>query len=290
MRAKNKIKHVKIKNTGLIFEFLLRQVTADVLDKKDNSKTITILKRQFNENTELGKELTLYNTLINTKFKSDKKANFLIEEVLKQRRLINNSQLKREKYNLIKQLKEQFDLNNFMSSTVNKYKTYASIYKLFEYDTEMSAHDKTETYFNLVEYITTDKKLKLTDSVNSQYAKDEDLRILSYKILLEKFNKKYLNLNHKQKSLLKAYINNISNTNLLKEYIEGETKKLKKVLNKRRTVVKDKVVKIKLNEPKIALTHPSGEAQYNTYYRNIVSTDGIKSNYYQAAVFNLNYS
>ena len=248
MRVKNKIKHVKIKNTGLIFEFLLRQVTADVLDKKDNSKTITILKKRFSENTELGKELALYNTLINTKFKSDDKANFLIDEVLKQRRLINNSQLKREKYNLIKQLKEQFNLNNFMSSTVNRYKTYASIYKLFEYDTGMSAHDKTETYFNLVEYITTDKKLKLTDSVNTQYAKDEDLRILSYKILLEKFNKKYLNLNYKQKSLLKAYINNISNTNLLKEYIEGETKKLKKVLNKRRTVVKDRVVKIKLNE------------------------------------------
>ena len=107
MGTNNKIKHVKIKNTGLIFEFLLRQVTADVLDKQNNSKTVNILKKRFNENTELGKELTLYNTLINTKFKSDKKANFLVEEVLKQRRFLNNSQLKREKYNLIKQLKEQ---------------------------------------------------------------------------------------------------------------------------------------------------------------------------------------
>lgn len=248
MRTNNKIKHVKIKNTGLIFEFLLRQVTADVLGKQNNSKTINILKKRFSENTELGKELTLYNTLINTKFKSDKKANFLVEEVLKQRRSLNNSQLKREKYNLIKQLKEQFDLSNFMSSTVKNYKTYASIYKLFEYENGMSAHDKTETHFNLVEYITTTKKPKLTNTVNSQYVKDEDLRILSYKILLEKFNKKYLNLNYKQKSLLKAYINNISNTNMLKEYIDGETKKLKKVLKKNSTVVKDKVVKIKLNE------------------------------------------
>tara|TARA_R110000744_G_scaffold369869_1_gene480297 strand:- start:13 stop:876 length:864 start_codon:yes stop_codon:yes gene_type:complete len=248
MGTNNKIKHVKIKNTGLIFEFLLRQVTADVLDKRDNSKTVNILKKRFNENTELGKELTLYNTLVNTKFKSDKKANFLVEEVLKQRRTLNNSQLKREKYNLIKQLKEQFDLNNFMSSTVKNYKTYASIYKLFEYENGMSAHDKTETHFNLVEYITTSKKTKLTSTVNSQYTNDEDLRILSYRILLEKFNKKYSNLNYKQKSLLKAYINNISNTNLLKEYIEGETKKLKKVLTKNSTVVKDKVVRIKLNE------------------------------------------
>jgi len=248
MGTNNKIKHVKIKNTGLIFEFLLRQVTADVLDKQNNSKTVNILKKRFNENTELGKELTLYNTLINTKFKSDKKANFLVEEVLKQRRFLNNSQLKREKYNLIKQLKEQFNLNNFMSSKVKNYKTYASIYKLFEYENGMSAHDKTETHFNIVEYITTSKKTKLTDTVNSQYAKDEDLRILSYKILLEKFNKKYSNLNYKQKSLLKAYINNISNTNLLKEYVAGETKILKKTLKKSSTIVKDKVVKIKLNE------------------------------------------
>ena len=229
MRTKNKIKHVKIKNTGLIFEFLLRQVTADVLNKKNNSKTIAILKTRFNENTELGKELTLYNTLINTKFKSDKKANFLIDEVLKQRRALNNAQLKREKYNLIKQLKEHFDLNNFMSSTVKKYRIYASVYKLFEYEDKMPANDKTESHFNLVEYITTNNKSKLSNAINSRYAKDEDLRILSYKILLEKFNKKYLNLNYKQKSLLKAYINNISNTNLLKEYIAGETKKLKKV-------------------------------------------------------------
>ena len=248
MRVNNKIKHVKIKNTGLIFEFLLRQVTADVLDKKNNSKTIAILKKRFNENTELGKQLTLYNTLLNTKFTSDKKANYLIEEVLKQRKALNNAQLRREKYNLIKQLKEHFDLNNFMSSTVKRYRVYASVYKLFECEDKMSASDKTESHFNLVEYITTANNIKLSNAVNSQYAKDEDLRILSYKILLEKFNKKYLNLNYKQKSLLKEYINNISNTNLLKEYIESETKKLKTVLNKRTSVVKDKVIKIKLNE------------------------------------------
>ncbi len=248
MRVNNKIKHVKIKNTGLIFEFLLRQVTADVLDKKNNSKTVAILKKRFNENTELGKELTLYNTLLNAKFTSDKKANYLIEEVLKQRKALNNAQLRREKYNLIKQLKEHFDLNNFMSSTVKRYRVYASVYKLFECEDKMSASDKTESHFNLVEYITTANNIKLSNAVNSQYAKDEDLRILSYKILLEKFNKKYLNLNYKQKSLLKEYINNISNTNLLKEYIESETKKLKTVLNKRTSVVKDKVIKIKLNE------------------------------------------
>ena len=119
MNNTKKLKHSKIRNTGLIFEFLVRQITADVLSKEDNSKAISIIKKKFNENTELGKELLLYNTIINTKFNSDKKADYLIDEVLKQRQSLSNAQLKREKYNLIKYLKENFNLNRFMSSKIN---------------------------------------------------------------------------------------------------------------------------------------------------------------------------
>ena len=151
MRANNKIKHVKIKNTGLIFEFLLRQVTADVLNKKNNSKTIAILKTRFNENTELGKELTLYNILINKKFKSDSKADYFINEVMKARSDLNNSTLRRERYNLIKEIQSNYNLQKFMSSKVPNYKTYASIFTLFEYNKSLSPDQKTESFFNLVE-------------------------------------------------------------------------------------------------------------------------------------------
>ena len=127
-----KLKHSKVRNTGLLFEFLLRQITADVLDKKNNSKAAHMIKQRFNERTELGKELALYNILINKKFNNDKKADYFINEVISERKNLNNSVLKREKYNLIKEIKNNYDLQNFRSSKVRNYSVYASIYRLFE--------------------------------------------------------------------------------------------------------------------------------------------------------------
>ena len=97
----SRLKHSKIRNTGLLFEFLLRQITADVLNKKSDSKASHIVKKNFNENTELGRELALYNILINKKFNNDKKADYFINEVISSRKTLNNSVLKRERYNLI---------------------------------------------------------------------------------------------------------------------------------------------------------------------------------------------
>jgi len=242
------IRHSKIKNTGLLFEFLVRQITADVLNKTQKSSAIKIVKHRFHENTELGKELSLYNILMNTKFNTDKKANYLISEALMQRNSLDTSQLKREKYNLIKEIKEAFDLKNLFSTKIQNYKVYASIYSLFEYKNKISPERKTKAFFNIVEHVTTTNEFKSSSISRGKLSNDEDLRILSYKILLEKFNQKYSKLNNKQKSLLKAYINNISNTNLLKEYIQKEIVYVKSQLKKNKKNVDDKVTKIKLNE------------------------------------------
>ena len=245
-----KIKHSKIRNTGLLFEFLVRQITVDILDKREKSKAIKLLKTRFNENTELGKELALYNIVINKKFNSDKKADYFINEVVKQRNLLNNSILKREKYNLIKTLKENYDIKKMLSSSVKNYKVYASIYKLFEYAEKLTADEKTESHFNLVEHITTNNvNTKLSETIGgTPLPNDEDLRILTYKTLLEKFNQKYTKLSASQKNLLREYINNISNTNSLKETLKGIVSELKKDLKTHSKNLKDKVVKIKMNE------------------------------------------
>ncbi len=242
-----KVKHNKIRNTGLLFEFLLRQITSDVLNKNNNSKAVSIVKEKFNENTELGKELALYNILITKKFKSDSKADYFINEVMKTRSDLNNSTLRREKYNLIKEIQSNYDLQKFMSSKVPNYKTYASIYKLFEYKT-LSPDEKTESFFNIVEHVTTeDNNIRLSETVKT-LPDDEDLRILTYKTLLEKFNQKYTKLSGAQKNLLREYINNISNTNSLKDTLKEIVKGLKNDLKTHSKNLKDKVVKIKMTE------------------------------------------
>ena len=202
-------------------------------------------KKKFNENTELGKELALYNILINKKFNSDKKADYFINEVIKERKNLNSTQLKREKYNLVKEIKDCYDLQKFLSSKVKNYAVYASVYKLFEYN-DISPVEKTESHFNLVEHVTTNRSVELASAIT--LPKDEDLRIITYKTLLEKFNAKYSKLNSPQKNLLREYINNISNTNSLKDTLKQIVRELKKDLKTHSKNLKDKVVKIKMNE------------------------------------------
>jgi hypothetical protein len=243
----SKFKHSKLRNTGLLFEFLLRQVTVDVLNKKKESPALKIIKKQFNEHTEIGKELALYNLIMTKKFKSDKKADFFLSEIIRQRGRLNNATLRREKYNIIASIKESYDVNQLFSSKVPNYKVFASVYKLFEGIEEMGADEKTESYFIVVENVTTLKHTKNKSYIPEEF-KDKDLRILSYKTLLEKFNKKYTNLSDEQKHVLKEYISNISNTNNFSIFVETQIPKLKKKLNGKVKKVKDKVLKIKLQE------------------------------------------
>ena len=241
-----KAKHTKIRNTGLLYEFLLRQITLDILNNK-NSKAVNIIKERFSEKTELGKELALYNIILNRKYGSDRKADYFLNEVLKSRASLNNTRLKREKYNLIKEVKDIYDLQKFLSSKVNNYKVFSSIYRLFEYS-NLSPELKTESHFTLVEHLTTKRHtIKLSETV-ANLPDDEDLRILTYRTLLEKFNSKYTKLSGAQKNLLKEYINNVSNTSSLKDTLKQIVTELKKDLKQHSKNLKDKVVKIKMNE------------------------------------------
>ena len=249
----NKIKHSKIKNTGILFELLTRQITVDILNG-NNSGAVVLLKKYFSEKTELGKEYKLYEFLLKSSYKSENKANSLIDAVISARQKLHNSVLRREKYNLIKEIKETYDVTEFFKSKLPNYKVYASIYKVLQSESTPEKFDPKETTdsrYSIVEYIVGKKVMinkkseKLVENYKNQ---DKDLRLLSYKILVDKFNSKYKSLNASQKNLLKEYINNISNTNSLKEFIGNEGKKVKKILAKYVSKVDDKITKIKLNE------------------------------------------
>ena len=249
----NKIKHSKIKNTGILFELLTRQITVDILNG-NNSGAVVLLKKYFSEKTELGREYKLYEFLLKSSYKSENRANSLIDAVISARQKLHNSVLRREKYNLIKEIKETYDVNEFFKSKLPNYKVFASIYKVLQSESTTENFDPKETTdsrYSIVEYIVGKKVMinKKSEKLVEDYKKQgKDLRLLSYKILVDKFNSKYKSLNTAQKKLLKEYINNISNTNSLKEFIGNEGKKVKKILTRYLPKVGDKITKIKLNE------------------------------------------
>ena len=248
-----KLKHSKIKNTGILFELLTRQITADVLAGK-STKSVGILKKYFNENTELGKELELYKLLSEKNYTSEVKANDLLNVVVKQRQRLNNSNLRREKYNLIKSIKENYNVTDFFNGRIPNYRILASIYNVFQSETtneKFKADHIVNSRFTVLEHVTNKKvdEKKIKERVLKEYTKeDKDLRLLAYQILVDKFNTKYKKLDESQKSLLKNYINNVSNTNSLREYVDKEVISIKKVLDKHLPKVKDKITNIKLTE------------------------------------------
>lgn len=241
-----KIKHSKIKNTGLIFELLVRQVAVDTMNNK-NSVSLSILNKYFKGATELSKELKLYRSLQEESFNTETKAAKFIDAVISARKTLNESQLKREKYNLIKEIKTRFDIEEFFKSRVSNYKLQASVYNIFEY----SEADEPGTYvrnkFIVCEHVQS-KKSK-SDAKPSLMSEDKDIRILASKIVIDKFNEKYSKtLTGQQKNILREFINNVTNSEKLKKYVITETKNIQRELSDLKTSVSSKVIRIKINE------------------------------------------
>jgi hypothetical protein len=239
----------------VLFELLVRQITLEVLngDKKETAKTI--VREFFAPNTELNKELRLYDILLKEKYSSETKADRLVETVCDAHAKLNQSALSKEKFNLIKEVSAKFDIEQFLSSPITNYKVLASIYKVFESKRESNydIKDIFNSKITLIENITSkpSQKLQPTEDkklIETYKQQDKDLRLLTYKILVETFNKKYTNLDDSQKNLLKEYINNITNTTKFKDYVLIELPKIVAELRTIKSKVEDKVTTIKLSE------------------------------------------
>ena len=243
--------HSKIKNTAILFELLTRQVAADTIKGVEKSPALNIIKNYFKAESALAKELVLYQTLVNEKYNSADKANYLLNTVLKLRNKLDANQLKNDKYNLIKEVKKHYDLKDFFKTNLNDYKVYASVYRVFEGVSVSKVGEVVKSRFTIVEHITrkTQNSSDLAESVTREYLKqDEEVRLLAYKLMIDKFNEKYVDLSAKQKSILKEYINNVSNTVGLKEFVVKESKALQNQIQKMITKVDDQITTIKLNE------------------------------------------
>jgi hypothetical protein len=262
------IKHNKFKNSGILFELLVRQITNDALSGKE-SPAIDILKNNFVQ-SELGKEYKLYETLFKQTQISEAKANIIIEEVLKASKKLNRSTLRRDKYNLINEIKKHYDLEEFFKHKLPNYKSQAALYTLIEVYNNQESTNPEQVISNKITLLESLTKLPVKekeireDVLNEFKNYDKDLRLLTYQVLLEKFNGKYGSLNDSQKLVLREFINTVDNPTRLKEFYNQKIVEVKSQLSESIKNVSDKVTQIKLIEISSLIT----EADKNTKVSN----------------------
>ncbi len=243
-----KLKHSKYKNTGILFELLVRQISTDTLNNMD-SKATYIIREHFGKSTELAKELKLYKVFIDESFNTEYKASEFLNIILNERRKLNESVLNRQKYNLIKAIKKNFVIEDFFKYRVSNYKENASIYKLFEHTNSDNPKEYVECKSTILESLTNNPQNsdKSISTINEEYSKQpKEVRLLAWKMLVENFNNKYTTLTDKQQNILREYINSVDNSEKLKKFVVRECNSLKKSINSIK--LNDTVTKIKVNE------------------------------------------
>ena len=262
-----KIKHSKYKNTGILFELLVRQITADTL-KGDDSPAIDLLKKYFVK-SELGREYKLYESILKSKVINESRATLFINTALDNSKRFNKTSLKKQKYNLINEIKNHYDLDTFFGAKIKNYKELAALYTLIE---GVNAEKSTDTKqlvnnkITLLEFLTKKEvSTKQKDIVLNEFKTyDKDTRILTYKILLENFNDKYDNLSSDQKQVLKEFINSVDSTPGLRNFYNTKIGELKASLNEEAQNVKDKATQVKITEVAKFLTELSKSDKVNT--------------------------
>jgi len=242
------LKHNKVKNTGILFELLVRKVASEIMNNT-NSKALPVIKKFFKEGTSLSAELKLYKTLLDEKFTQSDKADKFVSAVVIARHKIDEDILRKEKYALIREIKNRFDLEEFFKARVNNYTELASIYKIFEYAESENPADIIRSKDTIIEHVTNIKSTTDKKVVNEDITKeDKEIRILASKLMIDKFNQKYKALTSDQKALLREYVNSITDSPALKTFIEKRIPTIKNELKTLSKKIDNKVTAIKLNE------------------------------------------
>ena len=255
-----RIKHSKYKNTGILFELLVRQITTDTLEGTD-SPAKELLQKYFVK-SELGREYKLYESLLKKTSLTEAKASITISTLLESSKTLNRGALRRQKYNLINEIKKHYDLVQFFNHQLPNYKPFAAFYTLLELsNTNKPNPDQLiQNKVTILEHLTVApiKESKVRDEVMDEVNKsDKDTKLLTYKILMEKFNDKYGDLAVKQKLILKEYINAIDNAPRLKEFYTNKVNEIKKELIDLNKNTKNEVTKIKIAEIASLIKVPS---------------------------------
>lgn len=248
-----KVRHSKYKNTGLIFELLVKQVAADTLNNRD-SKAVSLIKKYFTGKTALAKELKLYEFIIKNTSVSAPKAESIVSTILELSQKIDRNAAKKQRYNLVKEIKENYNESDMFTIKVPHYKALAATYCLLEAHTNpevVNPEVLIENKATVLEHLTGVEQVQeeVKETLLEEYSKyEEDLRLLTYKILLEKFNGEYASLLPEQKTLLREFIASVESNNKLFTLVNEQLDVIKNSLKASTMIVDDKVVALKLTE------------------------------------------
>lgn len=248
-----KIKHSKYRNTGLIFELLVKQVASDTLNNRD-SAAVSIIKKHYSGKTTLAKEYKLYEFITKNKNVSQSKAEAIVSTITEISRKLDQKALKNQKYDLISEIKDNYSIEDFFSIQVRDYKPLAALYCLLEaqnnsdiVNPQVLVDNKTTILEHLTASPQNEEEVK--DTLIEDFSKyDKDLRLLTFKILLEKFNNNYKDLLPAQKRILKEFITSVQSGTRLRTLVNDELGNILKEVSRLSAKVKDEVVKIKLDE------------------------------------------
>ena len=248
-----RIKHSKYKNTGLIYELLVRQIAADTISNRP-SPAIKILKKYYGNTSFFAKEFKLYEFILKNKGISRDRAESIISTITEISRKLDVKSIKNQKYKLIAELKEHYNIEDFFSISISTYKPLAALYCLLEAQNNNELVDPqviVENKMTILEHLTAQETSEKStrESLIEEYSKyEKDLKLLTYRILLQKFNNKYDNLNINQKEVLREFITSVASSTKLKEFVNLKLEEISKDVLQVVSKTKDKVLKIKLQE------------------------------------------
>ena len=248
-----KIKHSKFRNTGLIFELLVKQIAADTLNGSD-SPAVDVIKKFYSDKSSLAKEYKLYEFIVKNKNVSQSKAEAIVSTITEVSRRLDIKSLKTQKYELISEIKKHYNIDEFFGMQVRDYKPLAALYCLLEAqnnDNLINPQVLIDNKTTILEHLTSapQNEEEVKDTLIDEYSKyDKDLKLLTFKLLLEKFNDKYKDLLPEQKNILKEFITSVNSQSRLRSLVNEEMNKIASAVRNLSSKVKDEVIKIKLDE------------------------------------------
>ena len=219
----SKIKISKYRNTGLIFELLSKRMVSEVM--KGNSPSLNILKKYFKPSSELGKEYSLYK-LFTEDIKDPER---LIEIAIQEFAKLDSKSISRQKYNLIKEIKTNYDLEEFFKHKVPNYRLHGALNYLYENTGFGNAKEKLHARQIISEHLRPKDKPFINES--ESFTKiDKDTQKLAVKLMIEKFNAKYENLYPKQRMILSSYMLDGTDSPKFKKMVMTECKEINQSL------------------------------------------------------------